>query len=58
MSVEDALMLLRGDVGSEVDLTLRSAEGEFYQLLLTRGLVDPVPDGSGYPGGEDPYRLH
>jgi len=43
LSVDDALLMLRGDVGTDVDLTLRSAAGELYDLLVTRGLVTPVP---------------
>jgi hypothetical protein len=42
LSADDAVLLLRGEVGSEIDLTLRSAAGELYELLLTRGLVTPV----------------
>jgi len=42
LSVDDALTMLRGEAGSEVDLTLRSAAGGLYELLLTRGTVDPT----------------
>lgn len=42
LSVDDALSMLRGEVGTDVDLTLRSAAGELYELMLTRGLVKPV----------------
>ncbi len=41
LSADDAVMMLRGEVGTAVDLTLRSAAGELYELLLTRGLVTP-----------------
>lgn len=43
LSEDDALTLLRGEAGTEVDLTLRSAAGELYDLMVTRGLVNPVP---------------
>jgi len=42
LSVDDALSMLRGEVGTDVDLTLRSAAGELYELMVTRGLVTPV----------------
>jgi hypothetical protein len=42
LSTDDALLLLRGEAGTEVDLTLRSSAGELYELLVTRGLVDPT----------------
>lgn len=48
LSVDDALVLLRGEVGSELDLTLRSSAGEVYDLLVTRGLVDPGGGGHAY----------
>lgn len=43
LSEDDALSLMRGEAGTEVDLTLRSAAGELYDLMVTRGLVNPVP---------------
>lgn len=48
LSVDDALVLLRGEVGSELDLTLRSSAGEVYDLLVTRGLIDPGGGGQAY----------
>jgi len=41
LSIDDALVMLRGEVGSELDLTLRSSAGEVYDLMVTRGLIDP-----------------
>lgn len=41
LSIDDALAMLRGEVGTELDLTLRSSAGEVYDLMVTRGLVDP-----------------
>ena len=40
-SMEDAIAMLRGDVGSEVALRLRSAEGELFEVMVQRGLIDP-----------------
>ena len=41
LSVDDALAMLRGESGTDVDLTLRSAAGELYELLVTRGTITP-----------------
>lgn len=50
LSVDDALAMLRGEAGTDVDLTLRSAAGELYELLVTRGTITPpsyeTPDDS------------
>ncbi|MBL8787468.1 MAG: carboxypeptidase regulatory-like domain-containing protein [Deltaproteobacteria bacterium] len=49
MSMDDALMLLRGEAGTDVDVTLRNPAGELYELLVTRGIItprvaEPTPD--------------
>ncbi len=49
LSVDDALAMLRGDAGTDVDLTLRSAAGELYELMVTRGTITPPT----YEGTED-----
>lgn len=41
LSVQDAVAILRGEAGTDVDLTLRSAAGEIYELLITRGIITP-----------------
>lgn len=41
MSMDDALMMLRGEAGTEVDVTLRNPAGELYELLVTRGIITP-----------------
>jgi hypothetical protein len=42
-------MLLRGEAGTDVDVTLRNPAGELYELLVTRGIItprvaEPTPD--------------
>ena len=31
---------------------MRTSEGELYELLVTRGLVNPMPEGRVYPDGK------
>ncbi len=40
-SIDDMLAMLRGEVGTEVGLRLRSKEGELYEVLIERGLIQP-----------------
>jgi hypothetical protein len=40
-SLEDMLAMLRGEVGTEVALRLRAEDGELYDVLIERGLIDP-----------------
>jgi len=40
-SVEEMLARLRGDVGSEVTLRLRSPQGELVETVIERGLITP-----------------
>ncbi len=40
-SLDDMLAILRGEVGTEVGLRLRSREGELYEVMIERGLIRP-----------------
>jgi len=53
LPLEDAIVLLRGDVGTEVALRLRSIEGELYDVLVQRGLIDPRATPH-YPSDDEP----